>query len=76
VINEFETILKKKAVVDCLLRHYPGHSPRGTETITKRLSQDSRSPGRDLNPGPYEYKAGMLTTLIIHVLCYVFVFPF
>jgi hypothetical protein len=29
----------------------------------KELSQDSRSPGRDLNPGPPEYKAGVLTTM-------------
>jgi hypothetical protein len=24
----------------------------------KKISQDSRSPGRDLNPGPPEYEAG------------------
>jgi hypothetical protein len=28
----------------------------------KPFSQDSRSPRRDLNPGPPEYEAGMLTT--------------
>jgi hypothetical protein len=28
----------------------------------KKLFQDSRSPGRDLNPGPPEYEAGVLTT--------------
>jgi hypothetical protein len=33
-----------------------------TEKTTKNLSQDSRFSGRDLNPGPPEYKAGMLTT--------------
>jgi hypothetical protein len=27
----------------------------------KYSSQDSRSPGRDLNPGPHEYEAGELT---------------
>jgi hypothetical protein len=30
--------------------------------MTKNLSQDSRSPGRDLKPGPPEYEAGVLTT--------------
>jgi hypothetical protein len=29
---------------------------------TKILSQDNRSPGRDLNPVPPEYEAGVLTT--------------
>jgi hypothetical protein len=29
---------------------------------TKNLSQDSRSPFRDLKPGPPEYKPGVLTT--------------
>jgi hypothetical protein len=29
---------------------------------TKTLSQDSQFPGRDLKPGPPEYKSGMLTT--------------
>jgi hypothetical protein len=28
----------------------------------KIISQDSRSPGRDLNPGPPKYEAGVLTT--------------
>jgi hypothetical protein len=28
---------------------------------TKTLSQDSRTPDRDLNPRPPEYEAGMLT---------------
>jgi hypothetical protein len=27
----------------------------------KTFSQDSRAPGRDLNPAPPEYEAGMLT---------------
>jgi hypothetical protein len=29
----------------------------------KILSEDSRSPGRDLNPRPPEYEAGMPTTI-------------
>jgi hypothetical protein len=28
----------------------------------KILNEDSRSPGRDLNPGPLEYEAGVLST--------------
>jgi hypothetical protein len=32
------------------------------EVLKKNISQDNRSPGRDLNPGPPEYDAGMLTT--------------
>jgi hypothetical protein len=31
----------------------------------KILSQDSLSPGRDLNPGSPEYEAGVLTTFFI-----------
>jgi hypothetical protein len=38
------------------------HSPKGTEKNMKTLSQDSRSPGRDLSLGPPEYEAAMLTT--------------
>jgi hypothetical protein len=36
------------------------HSPKGLRKITKKPSQDSRSPGRDLNPSPLEYEAKML----------------
>jgi hypothetical protein len=38
------------------------HSPRGKKEVMKNLSQDSRSPGRDLNPTTAEYNAGALTT--------------
>jgi hypothetical protein len=37
---------------DLILRHYPGIHLEGL----------SRSPGRDLNPEPSEYEAGVLTT--------------
>jgi hypothetical protein len=37
--------------------------PGGAEENHENFSQDSWSPGRDLNPGPPEYEAGMLTTL-------------
>jgi hypothetical protein len=36
--------------------------PVGPEENHKNLSQDSGSPGRDLNPGPRKYEAGVLTT--------------
>jgi hypothetical protein len=48
----------KEAVVACLKalsRHIRGE-------IKKTLSQDSRSPGRRLSPGPPEYKAGVPIT--------------
>jgi hypothetical protein len=44
------------------LRYYPGICLEGLRKATKNFSQDSRSPGRDLNSGPPEYEAGMLTT--------------
>jgi hypothetical protein len=45
-----------------ILSHYPGIRLEGLGKITKNLNQDSRSPGRDLNPGPPEYESGVLTT--------------
>jgi hypothetical protein len=42
---------------------YPEISPEGVRKTTRSLSQDSQSPGRDLNTSPPEYKAGILTTL-------------
>jgi hypothetical protein len=41
-----------------LFRHSPGESEEKDES----LSQGSRSPGGDLNPGPPKYEAGVLTT--------------
>jgi hypothetical protein len=35
--------------------------PGGTEENHENLSQNSQSPGRDLNPGPPKYEAGVLT---------------
>jgi hypothetical protein len=40
--------------------YYPSIAWRHWEQ--PRKSQDSRSPSRDLNPGPPEYEAGVLTT--------------
>jgi hypothetical protein len=36
--------------------------PGGTEENHEHLNLDSLSPCRDLNPGPPEYEAGLLTT--------------
>jgi hypothetical protein len=44
------------------LRYYPNICLEGLRKTTKSLSQDSRSPGRDLNLGPPKYEAGVLTT--------------
>jgi hypothetical protein len=44
------------------LRHCPGICLKGPGNNTKGLSLDSRSPGRDLNPGPPEQDAGVLST--------------
>jgi hypothetical protein len=51
------------------LRYYPRMCLEGLRKTTKHLSQDSRSPGRDLNPGPPEYEAGVLTTRSRHSVC-------
>jgi hypothetical protein len=45
-----------------ILRHNPDIRLEGLRKITKSLSQDSRSPGRNLNPEPPEYGTGALTT--------------
>jgi hypothetical protein len=53
--------VEKKVVVayfKVLSRKLPGDAERND----KKLSQDILPPGRDLNPGPPEYEAGMLTT--------------
>jgi hypothetical protein len=38
------------------------HLPGGTEENHENLRQGIWSPGRDMNPGPPEYEAGVLTT--------------
>jgi hypothetical protein len=45
-----------------ILRHYPSICLEGLRKTTKNLSQDSRPPGRDLNPAPPEYESGVLDT--------------
>jgi hypothetical protein len=46
-----------------ILSRYPGICLEGPRKITKTLSKDSRSHGRDLNPGPTEYETTVLTNL-------------
>jgi hypothetical protein len=45
-----------------ILRYCPGIFLEGTTKITINLSEDNRSSGRDLNPGPPEYEAVLLAT--------------
>jgi len=47
---------------DLILSHYSGIRLEGLRKTTATLSQDSWFPGPDLNPGPPEYEAGVLTT--------------
>jgi hypothetical protein len=51
------------------LRQYSGIFVEGLRKTTKNFSHDSRSPGRDLNPGPLEYKAEVLTTRPRRSIC-------
>jgi hypothetical protein len=46
-----------------ILRYYPVIRPEGLRETTINLSQDIRSPDRDLNPWPHEHEAGVLTIL-------------
>jgi hypothetical protein len=41
---------------------YPGICLAGLKKTTKSLSQLSRSPGRDLDPGTSEYEAQVVST--------------
>jgi hypothetical protein len=43
----------------------PQHLPGGLRTTTENLSQDSQYPGRDMNLGPPEYEAGVLTNRLL-----------
>jgi hypothetical protein len=45
-----------------ILRYYPGIRLAGLLKTTKSLNKAGRR-GRDLNPGPPEYEAGVLDTL-------------
>jgi hypothetical protein len=50
------------------LRFYPSSCLQGLRKISKNLSQDSRSPGRDLNAGHAAYEAEVLTTRPWHTV--------
>jgi hypothetical protein len=54
VNDELERILEG-IVYGLILRYYPGIFLKRLRKITRNLCQDSRSPGRDLNPGPTEW---------------------
>lgn len=45
-----------------ILRYYPGIFLKGLRKIMKKPSQDSRSRRQDLNLGPTEYEAEVLST--------------
>jgi hypothetical protein len=47
-----------RGLIKELSRHLPGR----TEENHEQLSQDSRSPSQDLNAGPQEYEAGVVST--------------
>jgi hypothetical protein len=59
-VNDALERMRKEAVV-ALFKVLPRHLPGGTEEKQK-ITQDRRSPGRDLNPGPPEYETGVLAT--------------
>jgi hypothetical protein len=46
-----------RGLIQGTMRHLPG----GTDENHENLSQDSRSPALDLNPGPPEYETGVVT---------------
>jgi hypothetical protein len=48
-------------VVVVLLRYHPVIPLERLRKTTENLSQESRSPGRDFNPGLPEYQTGVLT---------------
>jgi hypothetical protein len=45
-----------------ILRYYVGICLEELRKTTKNLSHDSRFSGRDMNLGPIDYEAGVLTT--------------
>jgi hypothetical protein len=47
-----------------LSSYYTGIRLEGLRTTTIKVSQGSRTPGPDLNPGPLEYEVVVLTTLL------------
>jgi hypothetical protein len=60
VNSELVRIWKEAVVVK--VKVLSRHSLEGVRKTTEILSQDSRFPGRDLNPEPPEYETGAMTT--------------
>jgi hypothetical protein len=58
----FSAYLRKVSPPCSTLRYYPGIYLEVLRKTTRNLSQHGRSPSRDMNPGPPEYEAGVLTT--------------
>jgi hypothetical protein len=48
--------------LSCVLSYHPYICLEGLGTTTKDIGKNRLSPGRNLNPGPLEYKAGVLIT--------------
>jgi hypothetical protein len=68
VNDELERVWKKRSCPNC--RYYPAIYMAGLRKITKNC-QNRRSPGRDLNPGPPVYKAGVgLSTVSVALFNY------
>jgi hypothetical protein len=60
VNNELERIWKEAVVA---LRYYPNICVEELRNSIKTVSQDNRSSGSDLNPGPLEYEEVLITRL-------------
>jgi hypothetical protein len=58
--DELERVRKKRPLRNS--SYYRGIYLEGLRKTTRNPSQDSRSPDRELNPGPHEYEAEVLTT--------------
>jgi hypothetical protein len=71
VSDELESIWKNLSWP--ILMYYPNIFLEGLRKITKILSRDRRSPGRDLNPGPPEYVCRN-TSIISKQFCFSFVY--
>jgi hypothetical protein len=48
------------------LKYYPDTCLEGPRKTTRNVSQDTQSPGRNLNPGPPQNEAGFLTIQLRH----------
>jgi hypothetical protein len=57
-----EFLRKLLSVWAWALKSFASSGLKRLKKIMKSISQGSRSPGRDLNPGPPEYEVGVLTT--------------